>query len=166
MVLGVFDRDRHEGRQPGAAAQLLAARTDAADHLGLIADPGLAQLDSKMQPPGQLADQAPADCTAQVPVPGETLRQYYEQTNPHLLVRFDVTYLRQDFSVTLPAKKIGSWPSMQRYDFVVRTREVNEQEARAWRDLLPAAADSPYRRAALAAIAQLSGSEPAVKSAR
>jgi hypothetical protein len=102
------------------------------------------------------------DSTTQVPVPGERIEQYYGEREPvpELFVRFDVTYLRQDFSVNLPVKSAEPWPTMQRYDFVVRTREVDEQEARAWRNLLPADAASPYRRAAFAAIAKLSGGEP------
>jgi hypothetical protein len=111
-----------------------------------------------------LADRTPEDdCTAQVTIPGEAIRQYYRQTIPDLLVRFDVAYLRQDFSVNLPVEKAHPWPRMQRYDFVVRTREVNEQEARAWGELLPAEAASPYHRAALAAIAELSERGAGVK---
>jgi hypothetical protein len=102
----------------------------------------------------------------QVPIPGEAIQQYYGETTPDLLVRFDVTYLRQDFSVTLPVEKADPWPSMQRYDFVVRTREVDQQEARVWRVLLPANAASPYHRAARAAIAELSRREPDVKQSR
>jgi hypothetical protein len=103
------------------------------------------------------------DSTAQVPIPGEPIQQYYGGTIPDLLVRFDVTYLRQDFSVTLPVEKADPWPRMQRYDFVVRTREVSEQEARVWRELLPADAASPYHRAARAAIEELLGRKPDVK---
>jgi hypothetical protein len=99
------------------------------------------------------------DSTAEVPIPGETIQKYYGETIPDLLVRFDVTYLRQDFSVSLPVEKADPWPRMQRFDFVVRTREVNEQEARAWRELLPTEDASPYHRAAHAAITELSGRE-------
>lgn len=65
--------------------------------------------------------------------------------------------------MNLPVEKTDPWPKMQRYDFVVRTREVNEPEARAWRELLLGDAASPYHRAALAAITELSGREPEVK---
>jgi hypothetical protein len=114
-----------------------------------------------------VAAQAPEeDCTAQVPIPGEAITQYYGLTIPDLLVRFDVTYLRQDFSVALPVEKAKPWPSIQRYDFVVRTREINDQDARAWRELLPPEAASPYRRAAGAAIASLSAREPGIKKSK
>jgi hypothetical protein len=106
------------------------------------------------------------DSTAQVPIPGEAIQQYYGESIPDLFVRFDVTYLRQDFSVTLPVEKAEPWPPMQRFDFVVRTREINEQEARALRELLPPDAASPYHRAALAAIRELSGREPDVKKSK
>jgi hypothetical protein len=106
------------------------------------------------------------DSTVQIPIPGEAITQYYGRAIPDLLVRFDVTYLRQDFSVALPVEKADPWPRMQRYDFVVRAREVIEQEARAWREVLPADSASPYHRAARAAIAALSRREPEVKQGK
>jgi hypothetical protein len=42
-----------------------------------------------------------------------------------------VTYLRQDFSqVQQVADPPGRWPTMQRYDFFVRTREIDASEVR------------------------------------
>ena len=61
--------------------------------------------------------------TAQVPVPSESMVAYYRPSVPDILVRFDVTYLRQDFSLKLPVANADPWPEMQRYDFLVRTRE-------------------------------------------
>jgi len=92
--------------------------------------------------------------TAQIPIPGEAITAYYAPSNPDILVRFDVTYLRQDFSLTLPVKDAVPWPEMQRYDFLVRTREVTDQEVLAYRELLPAN-NSPYQRAALSALREL-----------
>jgi len=40
--------------------------------------------------------------TAQIPVPSESMVAYYRPSSPDILVRFDVTYLRQDFSLKLP----------------------------------------------------------------
>ncbi len=71
--------------------------------------------------------------TAQIPVPSEAMVAYYRPSNPDILVRLDVTYLRQDFSTKLPVANADPWPEMQRYDFLVRTREVTDTEARAWR---------------------------------
>jgi hypothetical protein len=98
--------------------------------------------------------------TAQVPLPSESLTTYYRPSNPDILVRLDVTYLRQDFSMNLPVKDAGPWPEMQRYDYLVRTREVTDQEADALRQLLqPKAPEvlSPYQRAAHSALCGLTG---------
>jgi hypothetical protein len=44
-------------------------------------------------------------------------------------VRADVTYLRQDFSLLQQVVKPDKWPAWQRFDFLVRTRELPAQEA-------------------------------------
>jgi hypothetical protein len=44
------------------------------------------------------------------------------------IVRADVTYLRQDFSVRQPVAKPGKWPKVQRFDFLVRTRPLTPAE--------------------------------------
>jgi hypothetical protein len=75
-------------------------------------------------------------------------------------VRFDVTYLRQDFSMKLPVADADPWPALQRYDFLVRTREMADEEARAIQKLLQAEQPngvSPYRRAAVSALHVLTG---------
>ena len=85
---------------------------------------------------------------------------YYRPSTPDILVRFDVTYLRQDFSMKLPVADADPWPEMQRYDFLVRTREVTDKEALAYQELLqPSRPEvvSPYRRAALSALRELTG---------
>ena len=96
---------------------------------------------------------------------------YYRPSAPDILVRFDVTYLRQDFSMKLPVANADPWPELQRYDFLVRTREITEKEALAYRELLePSRTDSlsPYRRAALLALRQITGldAEPTAKAWR
>ncbi len=105
--------------------------------------------------------------TAPVPLPGQQLPTpspqsgYGQFTVPDTLLAFDVTYLRQDFSVKLPVAKAQPWPEMQRFDFLVRAREVSEKEAQAYRDLLrPVEGDlSPYQRTAVASLRQLTGQE-------
>jgi hypothetical protein len=100
---------------------------------------------------------------AQVPIPNRPLPSspgsgYYELTVPDTLIRFDVTYLRQDFSVMLPVADHSPWPQNQRFDFLVRTREVTDQEAKAFSQLLRTAGDlSPYQTAAVAALRGLTG---------
>jgi hypothetical protein len=60
------------------------------------------------------------------PLPPSFSTKYYEQGD--LLVRADVTYLRQDFSMVLPATDPGRWPAEQRYDFFVRVRKAIPSE--------------------------------------
>jgi HEAT repeats len=96
--------------------------------------------------------------TAQVPVPSESMVAYYAPSVPDILVRFDVTYLRQDFSTKLPVTDAEPWPEMQRYDFLVRTRTVSAQEADAYRQHLQSKGEtSPYRQAAQSALRALTG---------
>lgn len=109
--------------------------------------------------------------TAQVPVPSASMVAYYRPSVPDILVRFDVTYLRQDFSLKLPVADADPWPEMQRYDFLVRTREISDKEAQAYEELLhPNRPEdvSPYRRAALLALRQITGmdAEPTAKAWR
>jgi hypothetical protein len=68
-----------------------------------------------------------------VPSPLEplpVLQQYYGDRLPSrgLVVRADVTYLRQDFSEVLPVDTPGPWPKEQRFDFLVRTRRLADGE--------------------------------------
>ena len=58
--------------------------------------------------------------TAQVPLPDQPLPTPspdtggYGNSSQDILVRIDVTYLRQDFSVKLPVANSQPWPEMQR----------------------------------------------------
>jgi hypothetical protein len=80
----------------------------------------------------------------------------------NLLVRIDVTYLRQDFSLIQPVYDASAWRVMQRFDFVVRRRVLTESEAADVRERL-AQFDrkgmSPYRKAAAAALKELTGGD-------
>jgi HEAT repeats len=53
---------------------------------------------------------------------------YYLPKSGNTLVRADVTYLRQDFSLQQNVENPGKWPEMQRFDFLVRTRELTGME--------------------------------------
>ncbi|HSQ57735.1 MAG TPA: hypothetical protein VLM40_18580, partial [Gemmata sp.] len=105
--------------------------------------------------------------TAEVPVPGQPLPlpfQGYSQSSPDLMVRVDVTYLRQDFSARLPVAEAQPWPDQQRFDFFVRTRELSAEEAASYRDKLTPKEEgvvSPYHRAALAALREMTGKDTA-----
>jgi hypothetical protein len=131
--------------------------------------------------PGKDAQENTDILTAQTPVPGEPLPSmsggsmsggsmsggYGSQGNPgiaELVVRIDVTYLRQDFSVMLPVADAAPWPEMQRFDFVVRTRNLKDDEVKTFKeefDKLEPGALPPNHRAALAALRELTGKDTA-----
>jgi hypothetical protein len=109
----------------------------------------------------------------EVPVQGQALpttAQGYQssQPSPDLMVRIDVTYLRQDFSVMLSVADAHPWPELQRFDFMVRERTVTAEEAAMYRDKLTpkeAGVLSPYHKAALAALRELTGKDTAPTAA-
>jgi hypothetical protein len=70
-------------------------------------------------------------------------------------VQADVTFLRQDFSVSQPVENASPWPTMQRYDYMVRLRKATDAEMAQLQD--SPAASYPQRNAVLAALRQLSG---------
>lgn len=106
---------------------------------------------------------------AAVPTPGVPLPSvspsgsaYYSRvspfpdTSPGILVRADITYLRQDFSLLQKVADADPWPEMQRYDYLVRTRALTEQQTAAYHaEFAKRETLSPYRQAALAALRSL-----------
>ena len=92
-----------------------------------------------------------------IPVPAEPLPHYLQQTGD--FVRADVTYLRQDFSAVQPVDDAGAWPKLQRFDYLIRRRELTAEEAAR---IAPAAEDKSYpqREAAQYAIRRLTGDAP------
>jgi hypothetical protein len=115
--------------------------------------------------PGNTGSVSPETLTAAVPLPDQPLPQPFEgynNANPDLLVRIDVTYLRQDFSARQPVADANPWPEMQRFDFLVRTRELTDPEATTYREKFARSEPgrpSPYQRAALAALRDLTGKD-------
>lgn len=106
--------------------------------------------------------------TGAVPVPGQPLpppsQGYDPSSSPDIRIRADVTYLRQDFSLLLPVAKAAPWPDKQRFDFLVRTRDITPQEAAAytqWRHGRGPADLSPNHRAVLDALRALTGRDAA-----
>src|SRR4029453_1842278 len=81
----------------------------------------------------------------------------YGQSESNLLVRVDVTYLRQDFSAmqNVTDWSAESWSSNQRFDFLVRKRVLTPVEAGDLRTRIVGM--SPYRRAAARALRELTG---------
>ncbi|MBY0228426.1 MAG: SMP-30/gluconolactonase/LRE family protein [Gemmataceae bacterium] len=92
-----------------------------------------------------------------VPTPGQPIPQGvpYYQGNTGLFVRADVTYLKQDFSVSLPVSDHGAWPAAQRYDFFVRERLARESEVGGEPVLV-----SDQHKAAFFALRELTGLDP------
>jgi len=70
---------------------------------------------------------------APMPIPGRPLApEYYgSRSAAGLVVRADITYVRQEFSVLLPVANAKPWPEQQRYDFVVRRRKATPEELTA-----------------------------------
>lgn len=100
-------------------------------------------------------------------MPLPPLTEYYE-SNEGIFVRADMTYLRQDFSVPQKVEKHGPWPEMQRFDYMLRSRPVNEKEAEVVLDKKQGTVSlkltdeketkvSPQREAVLFAIQELKG---------
>jgi hypothetical protein len=100
---------------------------------------------------------------AEVPVPSQPLpdtSEGYGLSSSNLLVRVDVTYLRQDFSVMQTVKGAKPWPERQRFDFLVRRRVLKKAEAADLRKRLEAEKRdglSPYQHAAYRALRELTG---------
>jgi hypothetical protein len=106
-----------------------------------------------------------------IPVPGEPIRQAYYESRSGDFVKAEVVYLWQDFSVTQPIARRPSlsepddsndskdpWPAFQRFDYLVRTRELTKEEVNAWKDRKPAR-QYPQREAVLFALRELTGLE-------
>jgi hypothetical protein len=118
--------------------------------------------------PGNTGNVSPEALTARIPLPNEPLtppsQGYMKSVPDDILVRIDVTYLRQDFSMFQAVADANPWPEMQRFDFLVRTREVNEEEAATYRKAFEQREPgevSPYQRAALHALRELTGKDAA-----
>jgi hypothetical protein len=87
--------------------------------------------------------------------PGVAIPAEYYGTPGGAFVRADIAYVRPDFSVTQPVERAAPWPTMQRYDYMVRTRPATAEEVARARER-PAGAGSPQRVAILAALRGLS----------
>ena len=113
-------------------------------------------------PPVTVADKVAGDgiLVAPVPLPGQPFSSdigYGGFRSPDILVRVDVTYLRQDFSMRLPVANAHPWPELQRFDFVVRSRVLAKKDAAFFRTVLAKAGPSPYHAAAHSALKALTG---------
>lgn len=66
-----------------------------------------------------------------IPVRGEPLVTELYDNGRGEFIRGEVIYLRQDFSVVQPVAEPNGWPKLQRYDYVIRRRELTDKEADA-----------------------------------
>jgi hypothetical protein len=103
----------------------------------------------------------PGGVNAVVPTPGEsfpvpTPGNPYGSQPSEVMVRADITYLRQDFSMMHQVPGASPWPEMQRFDYMVRTRVLTQQEA-ADAKAAPASEQSPHHMAVVAALERLTG---------
>jgi hypothetical protein len=85
---------------------------------------------------------------APVPTPGQPLppsaRAYYQANSGEtILVRADVTYLKQDFSVMQSVDKAESWPVYQRFDYLRSVRPLIAAEKTAFEIQQKATAPQP-----------------------
>jgi hypothetical protein len=92
-----------------------------------------------------------------VPVRGEPLPVVYYGASRGDFVRADVTYLKQDFSLMETVEKPDKWPDLQRFDYLVRQRELSAGEVACLPTTNPAS--YPQREAVLWAMRELAGSK-------
>jgi hypothetical protein len=100
-----------------------------------------------------------------IPTPGEPMSptSAYSRKSQNV-VRADVTYLRQDFSVMLPVADSHPWPAEQRYDFFVRVRVLKGEEAMNFRNRTPAK-ETAYKTAIVQALKALTGEDAGYSAA-
>jgi HEAT repeat protein len=94
-----------------------------------------------------------------VGLPGPTPRSRYYPA----WARADITFLRQDFSVQLPVTIQGLQKAVAlplRFDYVVRTRQLSEEETRELRTQPREPRAYPQREAVLFALRELTGEDP------
>jgi len=66
--------------------------------------------------------------SSSLPLPDPFSVEYYSSSSFERFARADVTYLRQDFSVSMKVADPGKWRATQRFDFLVRVRELTKEE--------------------------------------
>jgi hypothetical protein len=98
-----------------------------------------------------------------VPTPGREIPNEYYHSGDGSFIRADITYLKQDFSEKLPVANAQPWPEEQRFDFLLRTRDLTGQEVVdlkvRLRERGPHGSNTPYpqREAVLRTLRQLTG---------
>jgi hypothetical protein len=93
--------------------------------------------------------------------------EYYAGSQTGQFVRAEVTYLRQDFSVTQPVEDADPWPSQQRFDYLVVAQPVSSPRETPIDGPAPppeipreSRATYPQRESVLYALRELTGKDP------
>jgi hypothetical protein len=82
-----------------------------------------------------------------------------------LLVRADITYLRQDFSIQQPVRVTLTNPPVNvRFDYVVRSRPLTDNQTREWKAQTKRPDTYEQREAALFALRELTGQDAGPKT--
>ncbi len=89
-----------------------------------------------------------------VPTTDKAFPPTYYQARDGVFVRADVTYLRQDFSMTTSVKDPGPWPERQRFDFLTRERPARKGETGPSPGIT-----TPHQKAILHALTSLTGKD-------
>ena len=77
------------------------------------------------------------------------------------MVRGDITYLRQDFSIQQPVLVPLTGQSVdQRFDYIVRFRPLTDKQTHEWKTQAKRGDDYEQREAVLFALRELTGQEP------
>jgi hypothetical protein len=95
-----------------------------------------------------------------VPPVGKPLGKLYYEEMAGDFVRADITFLRQDFSLSQPVKDAAPWPDRQRFDFLVRQRAATKAEIAR---LQQPPASYPQREALISALRKLTGKDYSLK---
>ena len=104
------------------------------------------------------------------PLPPSRSAAYYGPREGITLVRADITYLRQDFSMQQAVEQPGAWSDVQRFDFLVRTRALTDKEIRHREEtrgivqFLEARATATYRATIVDALRRLTGKDAPANS--
>jgi hypothetical protein len=84
----------------------------------------------------------------------------YMLGSPDIVVRADITYLRQDFSLLQEVPNAQPWPALQRFDFLIRTREASPKEVDGYQTWLKKQGPTyrpPHQQAAQMVLRKLTG---------
>lgn len=97
---------------------------------------------------------------AVIPIWGEMLPpMYYAGDRGAPMVRADITYLRQDFSVIHKVADAKPWPEHQRFDYIVRKKLLEPDEAHSIAKRL-GSGPNEYKAAIVKTLRILTGKEP------